>query len=89
MNDLNSPDRARQFLPYKSLVGFEGLIDDEEAADEAHFAETWDAPPASADYLRIAESRPWDLRLARILRHGQQHGEERDIRGGQGGEQER
>ena len=92
----DSPDRARQFLPFAALTGFAGLIDDAEAADEARFTEVWEAPAppsasasASAPFLRIAESRPWDMRLARILRHERQHGEECDGRGGQGGEQER
>ena len=85
----NSPDRAWQFLPFAVLMGFSGLIERAEAEDEARFADSWEEPSASAPFLRNADSRPWDLRLARILRHGQQYGEERDERGRQGGEQER
>ena len=103
MNDpLNSPDRARQFLPFAALTGFEGFIDAEEQADAATQADPRGfratgfadpdadprtegedaapgpfAPPSdSAAFREIRQSRPWDLRSARILFHEQQKREE-------------
>ena len=105
MNDTqNSPDRARQFLPFAALTGFEGFIEAEEAADIAAHAparrscatgfadpdadesaegERWHPlRPGSQEsdspaFREIRQSRPWDLRRARILFHEQMRYEER------------
>ena len=93
-------ERARQFLPFAALSGFEECIADTEAQaakGEDHpgseDADAWWEPPVpdaqegayashsqSGAFQQKCESRPWDLRLARILRHGQTN-EERDAYG--------
>jgi len=104
MNDAqNSPDRARQFLPFAALTGFECFIEEEEAADIAAHAPSRSSsatgfadPDAdegaggeglrrsrpgaresdSSAFREIRQSRPWDLRRARILFHEQMRYEE-------------
>ncbi len=104
MNDTqNSPDRARQFLPFAALTGFEGFIEAEEVADAAahapsrSFCATGFADPDAVEgaegegsrtagighsvrdspaFREIRQSRPWDLRRARILFHEQMRYEE-------------
>lgn len=95
---LNSPDRARQFLPFAALTGFERFIAAEERADEAAYAsprafratgfaeaevDIAPARPASPGacgdshgFREIRQSRPWDLRSARILFHERKRYEE-------------
>ena len=101
---LRNPGRARQFLPFAALCGFEGCLEDVEAGESARAAEepasccsfgtdADDEPPApashpqSAAFRQMCESRPWDLRLARILRFEQQ-GEERETYGGSRSQEE-
>ena len=85
---LNSPDRARQFLPFAALTGFGDAINEVEAGEEEAFADAWTHRSAhsvmasdSSTFREIRQTYQWDLRRARILRHEEYLSEERGIHG--------
>ena len=79
MGTMNSPDRARQFLPFAALAGFEGYIDEEQARLAAAYN---DAPSADCGgFVTEDDSQSWDLRRMCILNAEHSSKKERDAHG--------